>query len=442
MDEKVYTICPEVPVSEFEGQYVLVNPKNLEWIKLTREAYELAENSGNLPATKLVALECALRGADSEEVEGLLRYLLDAGFIVEAGEAASLGRVYFNVTDRCNLSCPACYFAAGDGPGAGDLSTDEALSVLDVLATGKPRCLVVSGGEPFLRDDIGDILAFATRRFDDVVLLTNGCLIGEKEARLVKECGARVQVSIESDDPATHELARGRGSFGSAMRGIRALRSAGVGGIEIVPTLTRRNLARVQGIIKLARELGVGYHFSLFVPVGRGACHAADLSIAPRELLACFASLVKRTCQDSKGWSKGRDPGPAVDLRVKVGCGAGYSVLSVGPDGAVYPCPLMHRPEMLLGRLPGSSLSKIRRAGKSVVPEVNEIPGCSQCKVAYFCGGGCRAHALAQGGSLLAIDPYCEFYKTAYLALLSGWRDDRTIVENARAVAAALAGGL
>ena len=442
MDEKVYTISPEVRVSEVEGQYVLVNPKNIEWVKLTREAYELAENPGNLVASDLVKRECVLRGADPGEVEGLLRYLLEAGFIVEAGEAVGLGRVYFNVTDRCNLSCPACYFAADDMPRAGDLSTEDALSLLDVLAAEKPRCLVISGGEPFLRDDIGDILASAAGRFDDVVLLTNGCLVGEAEAKLVKDCGARVQVSVESDDPILHELARGCGSFDAVMRGIRALQSAGVSGIEIVPTLTRRNLGRLQGIVKLARDLGVGYHFSLFMPVGRGACHAADLSIAPRDLLACFASFVESTLQDREGLSEALDADLAIDLRVKAGCGAGYKILSVGPDGAVYPCPLMHRPEMLLGRLPGGSLSRMRRVGRGIVPQVNEIPSCFRCKVAYFCGGGCRAHALAQGGNLFAVDPYCEFYRRAYMALLTGWRDGRTIVENAKSVAMALADGL
>lgn len=442
MDEKVYTIGPGVQVLEFGGQYVLVNPTNLEWIKLNREAYQLVENPGGQTVSELVARECTGRGVSPEEIEALFRYLLATGLIVEAGQVARLVRAHFNVTDRCNLACPTCYFAAGDLPGTDPLSTKGALAVLDALALGRPRSLVISGGEPFLRGDIAEILAFAARRFDDVVLLTNGCLIGEKEAEHVREYGARVQVSIESDDAAVHEAARGRGSFNAAMRGIRALLSAGVSEIEIVPTLTRKNLAHVPGIVRLARDLGVGYHFSLFMPVGRGACHAADLSVPPRDLLTCLASLLRETCQGRGGPPNGAGPGSPIDLCTKSGCGAGYDILSVGPDGAVYPCPLMHRPDMLLGRLPGDSLSKIRRTGKSLVPDVTGIPGCFRCEVAYFCGGGCRAHALTQGGSVFSADPYCEFYRAAYRAVLWGWREDRSADENVRAVVAALADGL
>lgn len=442
MDGKAYVINPAVQVHEFQDQRVLVNPMNLEWIKLSCEAYQLVENPGNHTVGELVARECARRGASHEAVKALLSYLRSAGFIVEAGRATRLGRVYFNITDRCNLACPACYFAAGDTPGTDPLSTSEVLAILDALATVKPRRLVLSGGEPFVRHDIDEVLDFVAGRFDDVALLTNGCLIGKREAEWVRESGVRVQVSIESDDPSVHEAARGKGALDAAMRGIQALLAAGVSKIEIVPTLTRKNLTDVPGILRLARKLGVGYHFSLFMPVGRGACHAADLSVHPRDLLKCLASLVRETCQDWSGPATGSAPCLPIDLCTKAGCGAGYDVLSVGPDGAVYPCPLMHRPDMYLGRLPCDSLSKIRRLGKNAVPDVARVPGCFRCDVAYFCGGGCRANALAQGGTVFSVDPYCEFYRGAFRAALWGWREDRPADENVKAIAAALADGL
>ncbi|MGE5586005.1 MAG: radical SAM protein [Bacillota bacterium] len=443
MDERIYTVAPDVRVLENDGQHVLVNPGNLEWIKLNDNAYRLAENPQGRTLGELVARECAEREADPEKMRALFDYLLEAGLIVEAEQAARLVRVHFNVTDRCNLACPTCYFAAGDRGGTNPLTTGEALAVLDALAAGRPRSLVISGGEPFLREDIAEVLAFAGRRFDDVVILTNGCLIGEREALHVRDCGARVQVSVESPDPLVHDSIRGRGSFIATLNGIRMLVAAGIEHVEIVPTLTRRNLAHVPEVVRLANDLGVGYHFSLFMPVGRGACHAADLSVPPEDLLMCLASLLRGTFEGSDGaWGGETRSDSPVDLCVKRGCGAGHDIISVGPDGSVYPCPLMHRPDMLLGWLPGDSLSKIRRRGKNAVPDVTLLQACFRCEVAHFCGGGCRAHALAQGGSVLSPDPYCEFYRAAYRAALWGWREDRPVEENVRALVAALESGL
>ncbi|MCR4402861.1 MAG: radical SAM protein [Firmicutes bacterium] len=442
MDGKVYVLNPAVRVCEFQDQRVLVNPANSEWIKLSVEAFELVENIEGLTVGELVTTACVRRGARCEDVRALLGYLCSAGFMVEEGHEERPGRIHFNITERCNLACPTCYFGAGGLPGNDALSTREVLAVLDALAEARPRSLVISGGEPFVRKDIREILDFVRGRFDDVLLLTNGCLIGAREAEWVRESGARVQVSVESDDPSVHDAVRGKGAFNAAIRGISALLSAGVDKIEIVPTLTRRNLPDIPGILRLAKSLGVGYHFSLFMPVGRGACHAADLSIPPRELLSCLASLITQASRGSGDHAPGLESCAPIDLRAKAGCGAGHGVLSVGPEGVVYPCPLMHRPDMYLGRLPDDSLSKMRRSGRNVVPDVTRVPGCSRCDVAYFCGGGCRANALAQGGTVFSVDPYCEFYRAAFRAALWGWREDRSADENVKTVVAALVDGL
>ncbi|MEW6228115.1 MAG: radical SAM protein [Bacillota bacterium] len=442
MDQRTYTLAPDIQVLENEDQRVLVNPANLEWIKLTLDAYRCVENRKGLSLQELIAGESQRRGVNSSEIEALFAYLLEAGFVLDASRVARLARAYLNVTDRCNLACPTCYFRAKGSPGLDPLSTGEVCDVLDALTRARPRSLVVSGGEPLLREDIGDILDFACVRFEDVVLLTNGTLIEEKEARRIAEAGVKVQVSVESDDAAIHDAVRGRGSFEAAMRGIRALREAGLSAVEIVPTLTRGNLASVPGIISLARNLGTGYHFSLFMPVGRGACRTQDLAIPPGELLACFTAMIRAPYEAGETRPLGGRSEPPVQLYARRGCGAGDEIISVGPDGSVYPCPLMHLRGMALGRLPEDALPDIRRRGRRLVPEAACIRGCSDCDVMHFCGGGCRAHSLAQNGDVFSPDPYCEFYKAVYRAFLWEWREDRSLEENVSALVAALCKGM
>lgn len=441
MEQAVYTLASGIRVLEREDQRVLVNSANLEWVKLTLDAYRCVENREGLTLQELIAGESRRRGVSASRIEALFAYLLEAGFILDARRAARLARAYLNVTDRCNLACPTCYFRARGSPGPDPLSTDEVCAVLDALTRARPRILVLSGGEPLLREDTDDILDFACARFENVVLLTNGTLVAEMEAKRIARSGVKVQVSVESNDAAIHDGVRGRGSFEAAMRGIRALLGAGVRSVEIVPTLTRGNLSSVPGVINLARDLGVGCHFSLFMPVGRGACRTQDLAIPRDELLACFAAMIRAPYEAGEAPPLENEQEPPLQLYARRGCGAGDEIISVGPDGLVYPCPLMHQPVMALGKLPSDSLPDICRRGRRLVPRATYIPGCSDCDVVDFCGGGCRAHSLAQNGDVLSPDPYCGFYKTVYRALLWEWREDRSLDENIRALVAGLKRG-
>ncbi len=438
-----YVLSTDVEVLENGDQCVLVNPGSLEWIKLTRDAYLCVENRQGLTLSEAVTAESERSGGGPREIEALFAYLAKAGFIVSSREAAGLARAYLNVTSRCNLSCPTCYFSAGgERDRAGhELGADEIEGVLDALAEARLQSLVVAGGEPFLRGDTCDIIGLARGRFDEIVVLTNGTLIDDARANKIARAGAKVQVSLESDSAAVHDAARGPGSFVAAIRGIRALLDAGARCVEIVPTLTRKNLASVPGIIELAESLGVGYHFSLFMAVGRGACHVRDLAIPPAELLACVAAMLRAPHAVGQAEPATARPHPPVELCARRGCGAGTDLISIAPDGLVYPCPLMHRADMVLGRLPQDPLWDLRRRARRLVPGVGAMPACLDCDVAYFCGGGCRGHALAQSGDVFSRDPYCEFYRTLYGVLLWEWREDRSPDENLRAVLAGLGAG-
>ena len=96
----------------------------------------------------------------------------------------------------------------------------------------------------------------------------------------------------------------------------------------------------------------------------------------------------------------------------------------------VYPCPLLHTKSTVLGRLPEDSIWEILKQGASKIEDVTCLPGCLDCDVALFCGGGCRARAFAYTGDLSSEDPYCEFYRRVFRAVLWEWRDDRAFSDN------------
>jgi radical SAM protein with 4Fe4S-binding SPASM domain len=432
-------------VLEHEGQRVLINPANREWIKLADYAYELARNPEGKPMRQLVLDEALQTGVEPETIESLFHYLKEYGFLAEVSDMVALARAYLNVTARCNLTCPMCYFVNNYSPGYEESSCESLFLTIDALAEAGVSSLVISGGEPLLSRDFRGILNYSMGKFPMITILTNGTLITDEDARHISKANAKVQVSIESANRRVHDSIRGRGSFNKAIEGIKMLLRAGARSIEIVQTLTRDSIHESGGVVELAGTLGVGYHFSLFLPVGRGVCHMGDMEIPTDELLrhfvrVCNASL-ERGRETGSEASDSSDLMPPVELIVKQGCGAGSSIISIAPDGKVYPCPVLHTEGMVLGELPDEPIWEIIRRGGRRIPDITWLPECSDCDVALFCGGGCRARAFAHTGDVTSKDPYCGFYQRVLPAFLWEWREDRTFSDNMDAILSSIRKG-
>ena len=130
------------------------------------------------------------------------------------------------------MRCRHCYFEAGE-PQANELSTEEALAVVDEIAktfgggdeggeANEDACgevrVTFGGGEPLLREDIFEILAYGKERGLSMSLATNGTLLGEETACRLRECGV-TEVMIPIDGTKrSHDWLRGKNSFERAVR--------------------------------------------------------------------------------------------------------------------------------------------------------------------------------------------------------------------------------
>ncbi|MCK6506772.1 SPASM domain-containing protein [Myxococcota bacterium] len=133
-------------------------------------------------------------------------------------------RVSVNLTLRCNLSCTMCT-TCYDSP---ELSTDEVKGIIDQTSAWGVEVFNPLGGEPFMRADIEELLAYAVRRGFYVTVTTNGTLITEKRAQAIAAIPAdrlHLNISLDGDEEANDAI-RGAGMWRRAMQGYQRVRQA------------------------------------------------------------------------------------------------------------------------------------------------------------------------------------------------------------------------
>ena len=103
--------------------------------------------------------------------------------------------VAWEVTRRCNLSCVHCRASALRGPYPGELDTGRCLRLLDEIAAFSQPIIILTGGEPLLREDIFEIAGYGNRKGLRMVLATNGTLLSEETVGNMVRSGIR-RVSV------------------------------------------------------------------------------------------------------------------------------------------------------------------------------------------------------------------------------------------------------
>lgn len=340
--------------------------------------------------------------------------------------------ISWNLTFKCNLKCAHCYINANEGKGGEELSTEEGMMLIDQIAEVAKPTLILSGGEPLLREDVFELARYASKRGFKVTMGTNGTLLGDRVAKRLKSSGVRkIAISLDSSMPEKHDEFRGvKGSWERAVEGIRACRRNGID-VQINTTITQRNYNEIAGILDLAERLGAkDLHAFFLVPTGRGkglekapAAYEKMLVTILKEGMkhkinvkpTCapqFARLVKQMgFKPRRRWSRG--------------CIAGLSYCRVYPTGDVTPCPYL---PISLGNVRERSFKEIWFDSKvlKALRDFNNLKGrCGACEYRDVCGG-CRARAygltssaigVCDGlheptglkGDYLAEDPWCAY---------------------------------
>ncbi len=340
-----------------------------------------------------------------------------------------LRMIAWEITRRCNLRCVHCRGASEDISYEGELSTSEARSLIDEISRYYSPVIIMTGGEPLIRDDIFDLIRYGTDKGLRVVLASNGTLIDERMASLIKASGVkRVSISIDGPTREEHDGFRGvPGAFDGAINGIENLKKQGVP-FQINVTVTRRNKNKLEDIFKLSKDLGaVAIHIFLLVPMGRGKDLMGE-EISPEEyeevLIWFYKKRIserdiefKATCAPHyyriiRQMAK-KDGIPftpenfGMDFYTR-GCLGGISFCFISYNGILQPCGYL---EINCGNIRETGFKDAWENS----PQFNALRNsenykgkCGYCEFFKVCGG-CRARAYAVYGDYLREEPFCTY---------------------------------
>jgi len=199
---------------------------------------------------------------------------------------------YYETTLACDLVCKHCRAEAQPAPHPEELRTEEAVALVEQVATFPRRpTMVFTGGDPLKRPDLFELLAHARYCGIEPVLTPSATPLATRQAFVrAKAAGVqRIGISLDGADPATHDAFRGwSGSFERTMQMLADARELGLA-VQVNTSLCRRNFHQLDQIAELLAGQGIVMWAVFFlVPVGRAL---QEERLRPEEYEQAFARL-------------------------------------------------------------------------------------------------------------------------------------------------------
>lgn len=325
-----------------------------------------------------------------------------------AGAPPKPRHAVWEFTSACDQKCVHCGPRSG-ARRADELTTEEALKLVDELADAGVGEVTLIGGEAYLRDDVTVVIRRLRERGLSVTLTTGGYNLTREIAEALVIAGVQsVSVSIDGL-AACHDQLRGRrGSFDRAFRALRFIKAAGAQ-IAVNSQINARTLHDLPGLLESIAPEGIhAWQIQLTLAHGAAADHP-EILLQPHQMLEMYGvleGLIDRCIELGVTLYPGNSVGYFGPLEAKLrrtstgrghyfGCQAGVLGLGIESDGALKGCPSLgsdsiggrwreHGLADLWGRAPELAYNRGRG--------VDSLWGlCAGCYYARVCLGGCTS---------------------------------------------------
>lgn len=347
--------------------------------------------------------------------------------------------VVWNITRRCNLSCLHCYSNSENKTFGAELSTTEALGVIDDLSEYEIPALLFSGGEPLLREDLFELANYAKSKGIRIVLSTNGTLINSNMAEKIQTAGfSYVGISLDGIGPVNDKFRGMSGAFDITMKSFRNLKALNQR-VGLRMTLTKYNIDDINNIFEFIEKEKIDrtcfYHL---VYAGRGNVNFDINNLQTRQAMD---TILKRTKNlHDRGLSidiltvdnhvdavylylkllqEDADKAKRVYEKLIWNGGGNYSsgigIGAIDPEGNVHPDQFWQHYN--LGNVKQRKFSQIWEDTsdpimKGLKDRKKLLKGkCSCCKWIDICGGSLRVRADIHFNDPWMEDPACYLYE-------------------------------
>ena len=342
-------------------------------------------------------------------------------------------RVMFELTYRCNFYCRHCYIPP-NYRNHKELKTKEVFSILDQLADAGCFYLGFTGGEPFVRKDIMEILWYAKQKGFEIIIYTNGSLIDKKIANEIADLRPnKVDITIQAVTKTAFDRISGvPGSRDKVFRAIDFLYKSGVN-LGFKSCVLKENESEIEKMQDFAASLNVLYRLdNVLSPrldgskepyLYRGSLKSASnkLEIASVEKFEDCNLDLELSADNYLGKSKTKDR--QLNIADLFKCGAGRSQVAITPLGELKICLLINSPKYRMldnnnrtlkgnAQTQKANLEKAWGMLKKFTASIK--PGkdykCDRCELRAHCRT-CPARGWLYNQSLTSCDP--ENYRTA-----------------------------
>jgi mycofactocin biosynthetic radical S-adenosylmethionine protein MftC len=316
----------------------------------------------------------------------------------------------WELTYACNLACAHCLSSSGRRDPR-ELTTEQCKAVIDELQQMQVFYVNIGGGEPTIRPDFWELLAYATEHHVGVKFSTNGVRITpERASFLARTDYVDVQVSLDGATAEVNDYVRGPGSFGTAITALENLRDAGFRDAKISVVCTRHNIGQLDDFQALADRYGATLRLTRLRPSGRGADVWDELHPLPAQQRELYDWLLTRGDRVLTGDSFFHLSGFGETLPGLNLCGAGRVVCLIDPVGDVYACPFAIHEQFLAGNLlADGGFQRVWQSAPLFAELRSPQTGgaCASCGHYDSCRGGCMAAKFFTGLPLDGPDPEC-----------------------------------
>lgn len=420
------TIKRQIEGREF---VVLINPEIGSWCVFTPEDYERYEN-GDLTEVEWETLYVRGLAADDEGE-------IVATDFPSPAEIPSV--VVVNISTVCNLRCKYCFADCSDDKG--DFMHEDVMASLITQMLDLPVPLVtfefqggealcnVKGIEKFI--ELSETINKTYNKRISYRTVTNGTLITDEFIHLIKKYDVKVGVSLDGPRECTDKVrvdAQGRGVFDKVMSGIKKLRDNGVEVDGSVCTVGQHNVHCSKDIVDFFADNNIEFKPRPVNVLGRELF--SNLTTKPGEWFKAYKEMYYRSKERNiTNYSihiyEENTYGPVRDyICLRYPCGAAREIISVNPNGDVYPCDGFKGVEQFkIGNVLEENITDILQK-ESVIKLKNrtakDIEKCSTCTFRAMCCSCCYS-AYGKFGTIYKEDPHCADTRQIFLFLIDEW---------------------